>query len=233
MAGRGELGGQAAGRPPRRGHRVDRLASGRTTRGRRGRSGAGTAGSCRRPRSAWPAAPCPAAAARTPALSARLDAHGAAPLGRPVAVDLADDAASPRPGRAGSSCAGASGAAGRTAARTPVAGDLDRPVVERGQAVRHLDRGVVAVQHLEAQVGRGPAAAGDDVLGVVAQVGVEVQGVRVVQAQLGVRAGGLRRSTGSRAGRPRRAAATPGCCRPGSRTPRPGPARSGRAARRR
>ena len=70
-----------------------------------------------------------------------------------------------------------------------VAGDVDRPVVERAQAVRHLDRGVVAPQHLEAQVGGGAAAAGDHVLGVVAQVGVEVQGVRVVQAHLGVRAG--------------------------------------------
>ena len=72
----------------------------------------------------------------------------------------------------------------------PVRGHLDLPVVERGQAVRHLDRGVVPVQHLEAQVGGAAAAAGDHVLGVVAQVGVEVQGVRVVQAHLGVRAGG-------------------------------------------
>ena len=34
------------------------------------------------------------------------------------------------------------------------------------------------------------------------------------------------RSTGSPAGRPRPAGATPECCPPGSRTPRPGPART-------
>ena len=128
---------------------------------------------------------------RGPAAVGPADADRAAPLGAPVAVHLADqehrrpgaegDVAAPgvRPGRA------------EPQLERPVAGDLDLPVVERGQAVRHLDRGVVAGQHLEAQVGGGAAAPGDHVLRIVAQVGVEVQGVRVVQAQLGVRAGRL------------------------------------------
>jgi hypothetical protein len=70
-----------------------------------------------------------------------------------------------------------------------VIGNVDGPVVERAQAVRHLDRGVVPLQHLEAQVRGRTAPAGDHVLGVVAQVGVEVQGVRVIQPHLGKRAG--------------------------------------------
>ena len=78
----------------------------------------------------------------------------------------------------------------KRSSKEPSGGHLDLPVVERGQAVRHLGRRVVPVQHLEAQVGGAAPAAGDHVLRVVPQVGVEVQGVRVVQAHLGVRAGG-------------------------------------------
>ena len=63
----------------------------------------------------------------------------------------------------------------------PSGADLDVAVVERGQAVRHLGRRVVAVEHLEAQVGGAAAPAGDHVFGAVAQVGVEVERVRIVQ----------------------------------------------------
>ena len=190
VPGRGELGGQPARRRPGRGHRVHRqvqveppgereerpqpgqqdLARDPVPLGRRGR--------VRRRRG-------------RPAAIGLADADRAAPLAAPVAVHLADQ----QHGRARAEghVAGPRVGAGRAEAQLerPVGTDLDVPVVERGQAVRHLDRRVVAVQHLEAQVGGRAATPGDHVLGVVAEVTVEVQGVGVVQAELGVRTGRL------------------------------------------
>ena len=115
------------------------------------------------------------------------DADRAAAFGGPVAVDLADQ--QHRGPGAEPEGVPPAGRRAEPQLERAVRADLDGPVVERAQAVRHLDRGVVALQHLEAQVGGAAAAPGDHVLGVVPQVGVEVQGVRVVQAQLGVRPG--------------------------------------------
>ena len=194
VAGRGELGGQATRRGPGRGHRVDRfgqvepLGEGeeRPQPGQQDLAGHGIAlgqrrGVRRRRRPAGFGVPVlPPDADRAPA------------FGAPVAVHLADQQHR-GPGPEGeivapssSRCPGAEAHLERA-----VSGDLDGPVVERAQAVRHLDRGVVPLQHLEAQVGGAAAAAGDHVLGVIPQVGVEVKSVRVVQAHLGVRAGRL------------------------------------------
>ena len=123
------------------------------------------------------------------------DADRAPAFGAPVAVHLADQQHR-GPGAEGEVARGCPirpGLWSRAEAQLEraVGGDVDGPVVERAQAVRHLDGGVVPLQHLEAQVGGAAAAAGDHVLGVIAEVGVEVQGVRVVQAHLGVRAGRL------------------------------------------
>ena len=186
---RRELGGEPARRGARRGQRVDRLVqveplgegeerpepgqqelAGHVVALRRGR------GVRRRRR-------------RAAGLVGAVDADGAAAFGGPVAVHLAHDEhgrSGPEREVAGPGLAGAEAELERA-----VVGHLDRPVVERGQAVRHLDGGVVTLEHLEAQVGGRAAGAGDHVLRVIAQVGVEVQGVRVVQPHLRVRAGGL------------------------------------------
>ena len=194
VPGRGELGGQPARRRPGRRHRVDRLvqveplgegqerpqpaeqdlARHRVPLGHR----VGVGGGGRR--AARPVGPP--------------DGNRAPAFGRPVAVHLADQQhrrAGPEPEAVAPTLPTTAGRRRGPEAQLErvVGGDVDGPVVERAQAVRHLDRGVVALEHLEAQVRGRPAPAGDHVLGVVAQVGVEVQGVRVVQAHLGVRPG--------------------------------------------
>ena len=193
VAGRGELGGQAARRRPGRGHRVDRLVQveplgkgeERPQPGQQDLAGHAVALGQRRGvrgRRREPSPVLPADADRAPA------------LGAPVAVHLADQqhrgpGAEREVVRAETRVPGPPGP--KRSSNEPSRGDVDGPVVERAQAVRHLDGGVVPLQHLEAQVGGAAATPGDHVLGVVAQVGVEVQGVRVVQAHLGVRAGRL------------------------------------------
>ena len=67
--------------------------------------------------------------------------------------------------------------------------DVEFAVVERRLAVRHVVVGVLAAEHLKAQVGGGAPLAGDDVLVAGLHAGAEVQRVRVVQAHLGERAG--------------------------------------------
>ncbi len=117
------------------------------------------------------------------------DADRAPAFGAPVAVHLADQ--QHRRADAEAEVVPPGSAWSEPQLERAVVADLDGPVVERAQAVRHLGRGVVPLQHLEAQVRGAAAAPGDHVLGVVAQVGVEVQGVRVVQAHLGIRPGRL------------------------------------------
>lgn len=118
-----------------------------------------------------------------------LDAQGAGFLTRPVAVHFADH----QHGGVGAELdvAGARGAGAEADLVGAVGGDVEGAVVEGGEAVGHVDRRVVAVEDLEAQVAGAAAFAGDDVFGVGAQVGVEVQRVRIVQTHLRVRAGGL------------------------------------------
>ena len=186
MAGRGELGGQAARRRPRRRHRVDRLlqveplgeGQERAQPGQQDLAGHAVALGHRVRAGGRRGETGPVHAA---------DADRAAAFGGPVAVDLADQQhRGPGAEPEGVPPAGRRAEPQRERA---VRVDLDGPVVERAQAVRHLDRGVVPLQHLEAEVGGAAAAPGDHVLGVVPQVGVEIEGVRVVQAQLGVRPG--------------------------------------------
>ena len=70
-----------------------------------------------------------------------------------------------------------------------VGGDVEFAVVERRLAVGHVVVGVLAAEHLEAQVGGGAALAGDDVFVAGLHAGAEVHGVGVVEAHLGERPG--------------------------------------------
>ena len=99
-----------------------------------------------------------------------------AALGRPVVVDLANQQLR-RALRGDPPLEGA------------VGGDVELAVVERRLALRHVVVGVLAAEHLEAEVGGGAALAGDDVLVPGLHPGAEVQRVRVVQAHLGERTG--------------------------------------------
>ncbi len=67
--------------------------------------------------------------------------------------------------------------------------DVELAVVECRLAHGHVVIGVLAAEHLKAQIGGCAAAAGDDVLVPGLHAGAEVQGVRVVQAHLGERPG--------------------------------------------
>ena len=189
MARRGELGSEPAGRAARRGQRVGRLAQveplgeGEERPQPRQQELAGHGVALGRGRGVG------GRRRRAAGLAVPVDADGAAALGGPVAVHLAHD--EHRRARAEGEVPGAGRAGAEPELEGAVSGYLDRPVVERAQAVGHLDGGVVALQHLEAQVGGRAAGAGHHVLRVVAQVRVEVQGVRVVQPHLRVRAGGL------------------------------------------
>ncbi len=70
-----------------------------------------------------------------------------------------------------------------------VGGDVELAIVERRLADGHVVVGVLAAEHLKAQVGGGAALTGDDVLVARLHPGAEVQGVRVVEAHLGERPG--------------------------------------------
>lgn len=99
------------------------------------------------------------------------DREGSA-LGGPVVVDLANHQLRGRRW-------------GESPLEGSVVGDVELAIVEGRLAVGHFGVGVLAAQKLEADVGRGAASAGDDVLVTGLHAGAEVHRVGVVQAHLG------------------------------------------------
>jgi hypothetical protein len=114
-----------------------------------------------------------------------LDPQRAALLGVPVGVDLAHDQvgalADRRPVDVGA----------EAPLEGPVVGDVERAVVERGQRLRRAVGRVAARHDLERQVRGRAAATGHDVRRALGEVGVEVDGVRVVEPLASVLVGGV------------------------------------------
>ena len=176
VADRGELRGETARRRLRHGQRVHRLLVGEPLRERE--PGVDPAEQHLRGH----AVPLGDAllgdrTARLPGGVEALDPDRAALLGVPVGVHLADD----------------QGAALREPelwAEAPleaaVVGDVELAVVERGHGPRRTLGGVGPVHHLEGEVGGGAADPRDDVRRIRREVGVEVDGVGVVQSLPGV-----------------------------------------------
>jgi hypothetical protein len=81
------------------------------------------------------------------------------------------------------------GLRGHAPFKVAVGVDVELAVVERGLALRHVVVGVVAAEHLKAEIGGGAALPGDDVLVARLHAGAEVHRVGVVEPHLGERAG--------------------------------------------